>query len=294
MGKSVVIVCPDKHLGGLSSGGLGFTDTGNKAVIGGLSREFYHRVWKHYQTAGRLEVAEAARSTATRAKARPPSTASSGRCGSSSRTSPSRCSRTSSRSSRSPSTATSGSTASKGVTKAGGRIASITMLSGKTYRGKMFIDATYEGDLMAAAGVDVPRRPRGEQRLRREVERRAGRRAASPASLRRAQEADQSLRRARRSDERRAAAHQHRAARRVRRRPTSKVQAYCFRMCLTDHAREPHPVPEARRLRPEAVRTAAARSSTPAGARRSTSSTRSRITRPTRTTTGRSAPTTSA
>src|SRR5687767_15867027 len=49
MGKSVVLVCPDKHLGGLSSGGLGFTDTGNKAVIGGLSREFYHRVWKHYQ-----------------------------------------------------------------------------------------------------------------------------------------------------------------------------------------------------------------------------------------------------
>ena len=49
MGKTVVIVGPDKHLGGLSSGGLGFTDTGNKAVIGGLSREFYHRVWKHYQ-----------------------------------------------------------------------------------------------------------------------------------------------------------------------------------------------------------------------------------------------------
>src|SRR5436190_24084395 len=48
MGKSVVIVSPDTHLGGLSSGGLGFTDTGNKAVIGGLSREFYHRVWKRY------------------------------------------------------------------------------------------------------------------------------------------------------------------------------------------------------------------------------------------------------
>src|SRR6188474_325478 len=48
MGKSVVIVCPDKHLGGLSSGGLGWTDTGNKAVIGGLARDFYHRVWKHY------------------------------------------------------------------------------------------------------------------------------------------------------------------------------------------------------------------------------------------------------
>src|SRR5204862_1316378 len=49
MGKSVIVVGPDKHLGGLSSGGLGFTDTGNKAVIGGLAREFYHRVWKHYQ-----------------------------------------------------------------------------------------------------------------------------------------------------------------------------------------------------------------------------------------------------
>src|SRR5210317_1806944 len=49
MGKSVVIVSPDRHLGGLSSGGLGWTDTGNKAVIGGVSREFYHRVWQHYQ-----------------------------------------------------------------------------------------------------------------------------------------------------------------------------------------------------------------------------------------------------
>src|SRR5687767_1956295 len=49
MGKTVVVVGPDKHLGGLSSSGLGFTDTGNKAVIGGLSREFYHRLWQQYQ-----------------------------------------------------------------------------------------------------------------------------------------------------------------------------------------------------------------------------------------------------
>jgi hypothetical protein len=49
MGKSVIIVSPDTHLGGLSSGGLGFTDTGNKSVIGGLSREFYHRIYQHYQ-----------------------------------------------------------------------------------------------------------------------------------------------------------------------------------------------------------------------------------------------------
>ena len=49
MGKSVILVSPDVHVGGLSSGGLGWTDTGDKSVIGGLAREFYHRVWKHYQ-----------------------------------------------------------------------------------------------------------------------------------------------------------------------------------------------------------------------------------------------------
>ena len=49
MGKSVIMVSPDKHLGGLSSSGLGYTDTGNKEVIGGLSREFYQRIYQKYQ-----------------------------------------------------------------------------------------------------------------------------------------------------------------------------------------------------------------------------------------------------
>ena len=49
MGKTVIVISPDKHLGGLSSGGLGFTDSGDKSVIGGLSRDFYHRVWQTYQ-----------------------------------------------------------------------------------------------------------------------------------------------------------------------------------------------------------------------------------------------------
>ncbi|MHA8057132.1 FAD-dependent oxidoreductase [Aquirufa nivalisilvae] len=49
MGHSVIVVSPDKHLGGLTSGGLGFSDTGNKEVIGGLSREFYQRIYQHYQ-----------------------------------------------------------------------------------------------------------------------------------------------------------------------------------------------------------------------------------------------------
>jgi hypothetical protein len=61
MGKSVILVGPDKHLGGLTSGGLGWTDTGNKAVIGGLSREFYHRVWKALRSGRHLALAEKGR-----------------------------------------------------------------------------------------------------------------------------------------------------------------------------------------------------------------------------------------
>jgi len=49
MGKRVALVCPDRHLGGMTSGGLGWTDTGNTGTIGGLAREFYHAVWQHYQ-----------------------------------------------------------------------------------------------------------------------------------------------------------------------------------------------------------------------------------------------------
>ena len=49
MGKSVALIEPSDHLGGLATGGLGATDIGNKAAIGGLARDFYHRVWRHYQ-----------------------------------------------------------------------------------------------------------------------------------------------------------------------------------------------------------------------------------------------------
>ena len=47
MGKKVVLIEPGEHLGGLTSGGLGATDIGNKAAIGGISREFYRRVRDH-------------------------------------------------------------------------------------------------------------------------------------------------------------------------------------------------------------------------------------------------------
>lgn len=51
MGKTVCIIEPGQHLGGLSSGGLGQTDVGRngKASTGGISREFYERIYTHYQ-----------------------------------------------------------------------------------------------------------------------------------------------------------------------------------------------------------------------------------------------------
>jgi len=47
-GKKVILVEPSKHVGGLSAGGLGQTDIGNKYAITGVAREFYRRIGQHY------------------------------------------------------------------------------------------------------------------------------------------------------------------------------------------------------------------------------------------------------
>jgi len=140
------------HLGGLTSSGLGFTDSGNTGSIGGLAREFYHRVYLEYQKdeAWRWEKREGYGNEGQGTKAMlhdeqtmwifEPHIAE----------------RVyedwlkelginvvrSARLDR-----------EKGVSKQGADIVAITTLDGVTYCGKMFIDATYEGDLMAAAGV---------------------------------------------------------------------------------------------------------------------------------------------
>ena len=155
MGKSVVIVSPDRHLGGLSSGGLGWTDTGNKAVIGGVSREFYHRVWQHYQKedAWRWQEKDSYGNKGQGTKAidgeqrtmwifEPHVAESVYDAWVKELEIPVHRDEWLD---RNPKT---------GVTKEGARIRSIRTLSGKTFEGRMFIDATYEGDLMATAGVD--------------------------------------------------------------------------------------------------------------------------------------------
>lgn len=152
MGKSVVVVSPDKFLGGLSSGGLGFTDTGNKGVIGGLSRDFYHRVWLAYDKAetwkwqkkseygGKGQGTPAVDGEQRTMWIFEPRVAE-------------QVFEDYVKEFGIPVERDEWLDRAKGVKKEGARIVSITTLSGKTYGGKMFIDATYEGDLMAAAGV---------------------------------------------------------------------------------------------------------------------------------------------
>lgn len=150
MGKSVVLIEPSRRLGGLTTGGLGQTDIGNKSAIGGISREFYQNIrryyddssnwrwqrWEEYRDGGqtRTEAGEETMWTfepSAALKVFEDMIAEAGievvlgerlnRNG--------------------------------GVTKDGNAIVSISMESGKVLSGKVFIDATYEGDLMAAAGV---------------------------------------------------------------------------------------------------------------------------------------------
>lgn len=47
-GANVLLMSPDEHIGGMTSSGLGWTDIGNPAIIGGLARQFYHHVFLYY------------------------------------------------------------------------------------------------------------------------------------------------------------------------------------------------------------------------------------------------------
>lgn len=151
MGRSVVLIEPTDRLGGLTTGGLGQTDIGNKGAIGGISREFYSRVKQKYSdsAAWKWQKREQYRDGGqTKTDANEDSMWT-----------------------FEPSVALEimndlvkehdvpvvyGQRLDRGgdgVTKEGARIVAIDMESGETYRGKYFIDATYEGDLLAEAGV---------------------------------------------------------------------------------------------------------------------------------------------
>ena len=152
-GKTVMIVSPDQHLGGLTSGGLGFTDTGNKAVIGGLSREFYHRVWLHYKDnaawnwQNQNDFGNKGQGTV----------AMDGEYRTMWLFEPHVAEKVFEdfvKENNIKVLRGEWLDRNKGVVKKKGEIISFSTLSGKVFKGKMFIDATYEGDLMAAAGIN--------------------------------------------------------------------------------------------------------------------------------------------
>ena len=135
-GKSVLLLSENNHVGGLVSGGLGGTDIGRSETIGGYSREFFDRCRKYYvdkygegspqvKAAGthgyqfEPHVAELIfRKMLEEAKV----------------------------------TLLLGQRLAK-IDKNGADIASITTKTGEVFAAAVFIDASYEGDLMAAAGV---------------------------------------------------------------------------------------------------------------------------------------------
>ncbi len=150
LGKTVVVIEPSQREGGLTTGGLGQTDIGNKGAIGGLAREFYGRIADHYaepdvwtwqesedyRDGGQTRTADGEKTMWT---FEPSAALSVFRKWSAEAglelVRGERLNRPS------------------GVTMDDGRISAIAMESGRTFHGTVFLDCTYEGDLMAAAGV---------------------------------------------------------------------------------------------------------------------------------------------
>ncbi|EDY21849.1 putative xanthan lyase [Chthoniobacter flavus Ellin428] len=152
MGKTAVIAEWTPHLGGLTTGGLGATDIGNKGAIGGIAREFYEQIAEHYTKPEAWTWQKPQAQDVKHEKSKDPLEEKTGRL---------------TKWTFEPHVAMDiykkwladagvkvylGEKL-KSVKMDGQHIVEFTTESGDTFRGKMFIDASYEGDLMARAGV---------------------------------------------------------------------------------------------------------------------------------------------
>jgi hypothetical protein len=151
MGKSVIVIEPTSREGGLTTGGLGQTDIGNKQVIGGLSREFYRRVAKHYANPNSWKWE---RASAYRDSGQTRTTQGEETMWTFEPSAALTIFRAWMAESNLPVVRNERLDRTNGIRKQNARIVSIAMESGRVFNGKMFIDATYEGDLMAASGVN--------------------------------------------------------------------------------------------------------------------------------------------
>ena len=152
LSKTVIIVSPDKHLGGLSSGGLGFTDTGNKAVIGGLAREFYHKIYLHYQKEESWKW-QKKEQYGNKGQGTPAIDGANKTMWIFEPHAAEEVFENFIKENNILILRNEWLDRENGVHIEKGKIHSFKTLSGKTFKGKIFIDATYEGDLMASAGI---------------------------------------------------------------------------------------------------------------------------------------------
>ena len=158
-GASCVVIEPSGRIGGLTTGGLGQTDIGNKSAFGGIAREFYTAVKRYYDddTHWRFQLRDEYRATGQAARPQP------GEENTMWTFEPKAAHRILRRwvardeisvefHERLDRTPLAGNRVA-GVEMKDGRIVALRMESGRVFRGKVFVDATYEGDLMAGAGV---------------------------------------------------------------------------------------------------------------------------------------------
>ena len=151
MGKSVLLIEPTNHVGGLTTGGLGATDIGNKQAIGGISREFYQNIKGYYENPENWKWQQ--RSEYFKPNPEIPSKEGEDAMWTFEPSVAMKVYQQMMDSENIELVTEKRLDRERGVELNNNRIVAITMESGETYRGKMFIDATYEGDLMAAAGV---------------------------------------------------------------------------------------------------------------------------------------------
>jgi len=149
MGKSVTLIEPGGRLGGMTASGLGWVDVGDPRTIGGLAREYFHQVWEHYR-----------KDDSWKWEDKQPMGGQHAALDSGDETmwvvEPGVAEKLFDRMATDPKiTVVRGERLNRasGVAMERRKINAITMESGRTFRGRMFIDASYEGDLMAAAGV---------------------------------------------------------------------------------------------------------------------------------------------
>lgn len=150
-GKSVVLISPTTHLGGLTTSGLGWTDLGDSSILGGLSREFYQRVYQHYQDSAAW-IWQTQSSFGNAGQGGPAFNATTG-IASVFEPKVAEAIFNGFVAERNVPVVTGRLDLDSGVVMNSGKISKLRLEDGREFSGKIFIDASYEGDLLPGAGV---------------------------------------------------------------------------------------------------------------------------------------------